>query len=142
MSQVVRKYCAREGSLFPQQVYDKVHDKLHDKVCNRVRDKVHNKVHFKVRDKVRDHKGAPGVIACRHGLHGLQFEAWSQISDMPSNIGNMGDSFSRNLVSIVMGENIFRKLVSFLGVKHIFRNLVPHVMGEKYVQEFGPNCYG
>ena len=35
----------------------------------------------------------PTFLACRHGLLGLQFEAWSQISDMPSNSGNMGEKY-------------------------------------------------
>ena len=51
-------------------------------------------------------KGAPGVIACRHGLHGLQFEAWSQMSDMPSNSGNMGEKYFQEFGPIFYGWKI------------------------------------
>ena len=117
-------------------------------------------------------KGAPGVIACRPGLHGLQFEAWSQISDMPSNSGNMGEKDFQEFGSKMLTcpqlvgtwvKNIFRNLVPFFDmpsavgtwVKNMFRNLVPfsmgeiyfqnlfpYFMGEKYFQEFGPIFYG
>ena len=52
-------------------------------------------------------KGAPGVIACRLGLHGLQFEAWSQIFDMPSNSGNMGEKYFQEFGPNFIGEIYF-----------------------------------
>ena len=63
-----------------------------------------------------DINAAPGVIACRHGLHGLQFEPGPKFLTCLQIVGT--------------------------GVKNMFDNLVPNVMGEKYVREFGPNLYG
>ena len=67
-------------------------------------------------------KGAAGVIAGRPGLHGLQFEAWSQISDMPSTSGNMGEKHVQEF-----GPNCLTCL-QLVGtwVKNMFRNLIPY----------------
>ena len=84
----------------------------------------------------------PKFLACRPGLHGLQFEAWFQISDMPPTSGNMGEKYFQECGPIFMGE-IFSVIWSqCLRVTNIFRNLIPKVMGETYFQEFGPIFYG
>ena len=60
----------------------------------------------------------------------LDVLAWSQISGMPSNSGNMGEKYFQEFGPIFMGEKDFRELVPIF------------CMDEGYFWEFGPNFYG
>ena len=87
-------------------------------------------------------KGAFGVIAGRPGLHGLQFEAWSQISDMPSNSGNMGGTYFQEFGPNLYGRNIFWGFGPILWVKNSFGDLVPFLWMKNSFRSLVPRFYG